>query len=328
MIKIPYDDLVQKIVENSSISKEEIETKIKKKMDQLSGLISKEGAAHIIANELNIKLNAQFSGRIQIKNVLQGLRDVEVLGKVLRKYDLKEFQVGERKGKVANLLIGDETGTIRLVMWGHVAEKVNEIKENDIVKVKSAYSRENNGNMEIHMNERSELEINPKGETVEVSNQPIKTEFKRKNIADLKENETNIELLGTLVDMFDPKFFSVCSQCNKSVKENACQAHPNADIKFSYVLNAFLDDGTDNLRAVFFRDQALALTSMKDEDMLKIRDEPESFADVKKNMLGSLVKVTGRVVKNQMFERLEFMASGVNINPDPKEELAKLKNDV
>ena len=56
MIKLPYDEIVAKLNEKSNLTSEEIASKIKLKMEQLSGLISKEGAAHIIANELGINL--------------------------------------------------------------------------------------------------------------------------------------------------------------------------------------------------------------------------------------------------------------------------------
>ena len=67
-------------------------------MKQLSGLISKEGAAHIVANELGIKLFDSFTGKLQIKNIIAGLRNVETVGKVLQVYELREFTTNERQG--------------------------------------------------------------------------------------------------------------------------------------------------------------------------------------------------------------------------------------
>ncbi|MFW9876291.1 MAG: DUF2240 family protein, partial [Candidatus Thorarchaeota archaeon] len=81
MIKIPFEDIISKIKEKSNLSEEEINSKIEQKTKQLSGLISKEGAAHIIANELGIKLFEDFSGKLQIKNIVTGMRDVETVGK-------------------------------------------------------------------------------------------------------------------------------------------------------------------------------------------------------------------------------------------------------
>ncbi|MBT3303669.1 DUF2240 family protein [Candidatus Woesearchaeota archaeon] len=325
MIKIPYEQVLDKIKSNSELGTEDIEAKIKQKMDQLSGLISKEGAAHIIANELGVQLYDQFSGRLQIKNILPGLRDVEVLGKITQKYEVKEFKVGERAGKMGSFVIGDETGTIRAVMWGDIAEKLNELKKDDVVKITAAYSRENNGYKELHMNERSELEINPDGETVEVK--IVEEKQERKKINELKQGD-NVEVLGTIVDMFDPKFFEMCSECNKRAKnEGKCELHPESPITYSYVLNAFLDDGTDNIRIVMFKEQVEAFLSQNNEGMLKIKENPESFSEMKQNLLGSIVKLGGKAVNNQMFDRLEFIANKVDLTPDPKEEIKKMEEN-
>ena len=73
MIKIPYEEIILKINEKTKMSVNEIEDRTEAKLKQLSGLISKEGAAHIIANELGVKVFEPLSGRLQIKNILTGL---------------------------------------------------------------------------------------------------------------------------------------------------------------------------------------------------------------------------------------------------------------
>ena len=50
-----YDELINRIKEKGFNDKE-IERKINRKLEELSGLISREGAAHLIANELGINL--------------------------------------------------------------------------------------------------------------------------------------------------------------------------------------------------------------------------------------------------------------------------------
>ena len=55
ILKLNYDELISKIKEKG-LQEQEIETKITEKLEQLNGLISKEGAAHLIANELGVKL--------------------------------------------------------------------------------------------------------------------------------------------------------------------------------------------------------------------------------------------------------------------------------
>lgn len=333
MIQMPYEDVVAKIKENSGLSDSEIESKISSKLEQLSGLISKEGAAHIIANELGIKLFEQISGKLQIKNILAGMRNVETVGKVTQVFEVREFIRNESVGHVGSLVIGDETGTIRVVCWGDKAQAVNEIKEGDIVKVISAYVKENNGRKEIHLNDQSKLLLNPPGETVgEVNTTSAERQTaKRKRIKDLTEEDQNVELLGTIVQVFEPRFFEVCPHCNSRAKPKDdkfyCKQHDAVTPVYAYVFNVFLDDGTGNIRCTFFRNQADRLTGKTPEQMNVYRESPEKFEEVKNTLLGEIIKIAGRVKKNEMFDRLEFMTQLVDPKPDPKKELENLKQE-
>ena len=51
MIKQSYEEIVNKIISSTSLNKEEIENLVEKKLKSLQDLISREGAAYIIANE-------------------------------------------------------------------------------------------------------------------------------------------------------------------------------------------------------------------------------------------------------------------------------------
>lgn len=329
MIKIPYNDILEKIQEKSGLTQEEIKEKIDGKLKQLSGLISKEGAAHIIANELGIKLFSAIGGKLQIKNILSGMRSVEVVGKVTRVFDLREFNSKGRSGKVASFIIGDETGTIRVVMWGDQADNIEKLKESMIVRVANGYVRENQNGKEIHLNNMGKLIINPEGETINEVKETSSS--KRKKINELNENDSNIEILGTIVQVFDPRFFEICPKCNRRAKLQedgfVCETHGSITPNYSFVLNLFLDDGTDNIRTVCFRNQALTLLNKTQEQMLEYKDNPEKFEELKTELLGNIVKFVGRTTKNKMFDRLEFISQLVFPNPDPDEEIKALTRE-
>ena len=329
MIKIPYEEIVLKINEKTQMSVAEIEERVDRKLKQLSGLISKEGAAHIVANELGVKIFEQLSGKLQIKNILSGMRDVETVGKVLQVSDAREFMKGDALSKVASILIGDETGTIRVVMWGSQADNAANLGINDIVKVVGGYVRENNNRKEIHLNDRSQLILNPKGEIV--SEVFVETkQGNRKEIKNLNENDNEVELLGTIVQVFDIKFYEICPRCGKRAKPSIdlfeCPEHGNVIPAYAYVLNAVLDDGTETIRCVFFRNQLDRLINLNQEQILKFKSEPAEFEAVKNNLLGTIVKLNGRTNKNSMFNRLEFITQQVDTNPNPEEELKRLNS--
>lgn len=319
MIQMPLEMIIEKITQASGLSADEINTKIKEKMDQLSGLISKEGAAHIIANELGIKL-FDLSKKVKIKELLPGMRDLNVAGKVTQVWEVREFQTGERKGKVGTFLLGDETGQIRVVMWNDMADNLAKLSPDLIVRVENIMVRDNQGRTEIHCNDRSKLVLSPEDEKVgEVSASAPTPQVSKKKIKELTEQDSNVSLLGTVVQVFDPRFFDR----NRKRSEAGEEVMPD----WSYVLNLFLDDGSDNIRVVCFGDTVEQLTKMTKDALMPLKDSPGAFEDAKHELLGKIIRFTGRVTKNQMFDRLEFIANSVERDLDPEKELEALQKE-
>ncbi len=324
-MQLPLNEIIDRIKENSTLSQEEIDEKISKKTEQLSGLISKEGAAQIIANELGIKL-FELNGPVKIEKIIAGMRTVETAGKIIRKFDVTNFTTKDgRDGKVGSIIIGDETGRMRVTFWNDMADKLANFNEGDILKVKEAMARTNNNRVELHMSDSSKFELNPEGVTIGEVKEYVS---RRKQIKDFMENDENIEVLATIVQVFEPRFFEICPDCNRRARPGdgkfTCNEHGTVIPNYSYVMNVQIDDGSGNLRAVCFKNQAKALLGKEDEEMLKFKEQPELFEPLKQEMLGSFVKMVGRVTKNSMFDRLEFISQLVFMNPDPKEELEKV----
>ena len=161
MINIPVNTIKEKIMASSGLTSDQVNSKILTKMEELSGLISEAGAAHIIANELGVKL-FEGNGLLKIKDIQAGMKNVETAGKVIQKYEIREFNTGSRQGKVGNFLINDGTGSIRITVWNDLTDKMSNFKEGDIIKVKKTYVRENQrGYKELHLNDNSIIIINP-----------------------------------------------------------------------------------------------------------------------------------------------------------------------
>lgn len=330
MYKIPLAEIKSKIVSSGKLDATQLELRIKGKINELSGLISEEGAAHIIANELGIELVNPEKDKLKIKEIYSGMRRISTVGKVLRKFDVREFSKNERKGKVCSLLVGDETGTIRVVFWNDQVDTISNLNENDIIIVKNASVKDNNGSTEIHFGENSSLEINPQGITVDAVQQNVS--YQRKTIEMLQPGGEPVEILGTVVQIFDPRFFMVCSQCNKRVnevmsgneKQFNCAAHGKVTPSVSYVLNLVLDDGSGNIRAVFWKEQTNKVISKMETDFLLFKDNPAAFEDIKTDLLGEQFKIRGRVQKNEMFDRLELSVQSVE-KARPEEEITRLQ---
>ena len=100
--------IIEKVVETSGKSASEIKKMIEDKQDELSGLVSEEGATYIIARELGVNLLKATNRQLKIKNLLPGLRSVDLVARVVRVFEPRDWSRGDRSGKVASLILGDE----------------------------------------------------------------------------------------------------------------------------------------------------------------------------------------------------------------------------
>lgn len=326
LLQQDYKYIIDKIREQTGLSEEEINNKVNEKLEQLSGLISKEGAANIIANELGVKL---FVNSGKVKDILPGMRSVELFGKVTQVFKISEFtrQDGST-GKVGSFLAGDETGIVRVVCWGRQADILNQVSEGTIIRIKGALAKQNDrGYLEVHVSERARVIINPEGETVEAV---MSTTVERKKLNELTEQDLRVEVFGTITQVFDPVYYEVCSICGKRIKEVEgvynCQEHGSVTPEYRYVMNVYLDDGNGTLRVVLFQEQAQKLLKKTNEEMLEYRNNPSSFENFKTELLGEQYKFIGRVKKNEVLDRLELVAYDSSL-ADAKEELARLQDN-
>lgn len=310
MIKIPFEEIVSKIKQKTGKSDDEINSLLDAKLAQLSGLISKEGAAHIIANELGVKI---FENSGKIKDIMPGMRNAEFAGKVTQIFDVRDFVRQDGSGgKLGSFVMGDETGSIRIVCWGNQADILSSLAQGMVVKISNGIVKQNRNFTEIHLNDNGKIVLNPAG--VEVGdvkeNKPVV-----KKISELAENDENVEVGVTVIQVHDPRFFSVCPQCSAKAKNvNAewfCDAHGKVNPDFSYVLNLYADDGNGSINVVLFRNQAERLLNKSKEQMVSFRISPHEFEPVKNSILGEQFRFVGKVKRNDFSNSLEFVAQKV-----------------
>ncbi|MBN1645968.1 DUF2240 family protein [Candidatus Woesearchaeota archaeon] len=325
MIDMPISKIIERVCSETEYKEEDIRAMIKSKLEQLSGLISEEGAAHIIANELGVKLLETATGPCKIDSLFPGMKGASFNAKVLKKYELREFDTNNRQGKVASALLGDDSGIIRAVFWNEQTDFHKDLSEGDILQIQNAFVKKNNDRSEVHFNQGTRIEINPPGLSVEVK--PLTTQ--RKTLSEITPSDRNVEVLGTIVQVYDPRFFEVCSLCGKRARLQegiiSCPEHGEVTPKYNYVMNLFLDDGSNNMRVVLWKDQIQTCLGMNDKDIQKFRESPDAFEPKKMELLGNIVKIKGRVNHNAQFERLEIVADEIDMKPDPNAELKRLE---
>ena len=296
-----YDLLVDRIAKAAKLERAEVEKKIEAKKAKLSGLISKEGAAQIISAELGISFEDED---LKVSELIGGLRKVNVVGKIMNIFPVREFEKNDRKGKVANFILADDTGSTRVVLWdvNHIALIENEeIKVGDVVEIKNGSTRDS----EIHLSSFGELK---KSVVVmdEVKNAPAASEV---NLEEARQG-MSVRIRGVVVQVFQPRFYSVCPTCNKkgTIGDDGvfkCAEHGVVEKKDRAILNFVLDDGFESMRVVMFSDQIKLVVPEED-----LKDEVKAAA-FRDDFLGTEIWLSGRVNRNQLFNNLEIVASGV-----------------
>ncbi len=313
MIGLSYEDIVAKITEVTGKQEDEIKSRVREKLNKLSGLISTEGAAHIVANELGVDLiEIVRKNGLKINRLAPGMRGICVIGKVLKTYEIRTFKKENREGRVASFLIGDETGLIRIVVWDTNQISLIEngtIKESTILKLTDGYIRDNNGFKELHLSSRSEITVNPEGVTINnVSSQESITQ--RKEVKDVKQGDF-ASIMGTIVQIFEPRFYEACPECNRKIA-GSCNEHGAVIPKPTPVLNFYLDDGTGSIRSVAFRDNVYAILGVDEQRLMSAQSNGTSFEELKRDVLGKQIVISGKINRNEMFDRLEMAVNRVS----------------
>jgi len=299
MVEGNYDKILDRIAKISELSREDIEKKIKAKIEKLSGLISKEGAAQIVCAELGISLENE---KFKIDELLPGMRKVNIIGKVINLFPVRTFERQGKENKVANFIIADETSNIKVVLWdtNHIELIENgKITEGSIVEISGGSMRDN----EIHLGSFSELKLSNE----EINKVKTERTVKEKSIVEFKPND-NVGVRAFIVQAFDPRFFHVCSECKKKVTlegdKYICQEHGNTVSEKRALINIVIDDGTESIRAVLFNDVLpdLGLTDLEDSERL---------FNQKQDLLGKEMFFSGTIRMNRFFNNPEFIVDKV-----------------
>ena len=277
-----YEKLVEKISQSSGLALEEIESKVEAKRNKLSGLISKEGAAQIVAAELGISFDNE---KVKLSELADGMKRANVIGQITKIFPVREFNKNGREGKVVNFFIGDETSSARIVLWdsNHISLIENsELKEGDVVEISNGNVR----NAEVHLSGFSDIKKNKE----KIEN--VKTELVVQG-GSLKNASagSSMKVRAVIVQAFEPRYFD--SKQNEGEK--------------GVLLNVVLDDGTETIRMVLFGENIKKLVDVSDEDLFSA----EKLGEKVKEVLGEERFFSGNFRINSFTSKLEMTANGV-----------------
>jgi len=287
----------------------------------------------ILPSDAKISLPEAKEEKSKISEISPNMNNLHTAGRIIRILPVKEFMSGDRKGKLASIVLADETGFSRAVLWNELADLSKEMDKGDIISLKNAYTKAGlSGETEIHMGRNGAVEINPEGLDMPQMNSLMEKHSVTKKIVDIEPDDKNVRVSGIVTEVDEsPMVFEVCSECGARVENVAgewlCDVCGETKPNYGMVLRCKLEDESGEIRSSFYRELAEQLSGMGvPEVMNEIGESGDELAPVKKaspNILGKEVEVIGNIRYNSYFDRLEMSASSISSIKEGKKLVKK-----
>ena len=314
-----FDEVLEMIVDETELSEDDVKEEVDDKMDEFEGLVSEEGAIHLVAKEHGVDIKEVADGGLDIENVVPEMRKVNIKARVLNISDLNTFERDdeEEDGKVQNLVLGDETGTIRVTLWDDQTEIAEKISENDPIEINGAYTVEDDqGNAEIRLGDSSKVAMADEEDVPEVE-APQNTGTTEVAISEVSGEGNIFQVKGLLVAMYGSNpFYRVDPETGDTAREDSDGNLVTDDGKevedpdHRLAISGVIDDGTGTVRCVFFGEQARKVLDI-DEETERDGDQ-EAVEEASEKALGKELLVEGRTRYNDYFDQTEITVNSVD----------------
>jgi len=265
-----------------------------------------------------------FNGKVEIKSTNEiapvklaelksGMSSVGVLGRIMRKFPCKDFESGERKGKLCSFQIADESAIIRATAWNEKADELEKYNEGDAIEIENAYTKEGRFGVEIHLGYSAEIKETTKNVPTQV--ELLKDQMDSKKIADTNEGE-NAVIEGKVISVEKGNlFYEVCSKCGKKITKTnesyLCDSCGETTPKKNPVVSVILEDESGNIKTNFFGRTALLAIDLEQEILeQKVNGNGAEIviAELNANITGKTLKVFGYTKINNFSGNKEFTA--------------------
>ncbi len=119
----------------------------------------------MVAEELLIQTRGTELGRMRVKDLVPGLNDVTISGRILLTWPPQNFQRKDgTPGKVMRAILVDKSDRVRCAIWDRHVDVLSRAGDlqGRVMRVGRAYTRQGlAGDTEVHAGERSSIELDP-----------------------------------------------------------------------------------------------------------------------------------------------------------------------
>jgi len=198
---------INKIIEDTGLTRKEIQSLVEDKKNELKGLISDEGALFIIAKELGVDIKNENKDLLKeieifISDITQNMKNITLFGRIKDIYNVNSFSKNDgSKGFVGSFLLHDTTGDARIVLWDDQVKVFNEsnFEKNELVKIVNGNAKKGKfGDIEIQVGNYGKVILSP--EDVDYNKYP-KITFKSINIKEINLNLRSLSIEGKIIQI-------------------------------------------------------------------------------------------------------------------------------
>lgn len=204
----PKEIIAAILAKQPELSEQQIQEMLKEERARSGGLLGDETLLRLIAAKsgAGITNHVEFSRVLPSGRLFAGLNDVTVEGRLVAVFPARSFSGDEKSGKIANLMLVDEEGMLRVVLWNDKTEVIERegLQIGQIVRFLHGYTKEDKyGKVELHLGVKSKIEVNNDPQV----NYPTVEKFASK-IGEINNTFSNVHLVGLIKEVFGPKTFT------------------------------------------------------------------------------------------------------------------------
>jgi len=95
---------------------------------------------------------------LKIKDLQNGMKRISIEAKITEKSDPREVvsRFKDQTYKVADVIIADETGQIKLTLWN---EQIDQVNVNDVIKIENGYVTSFRGEIQLNVGKYGKLAV-------------------------------------------------------------------------------------------------------------------------------------------------------------------------
>ena len=201
-------DLVSRIMKKSNLSEDEVTRLIQKRQEEFEGMLSIEGAAYSVARDFEVVADAGafFGKKMLLGQLKTGMEGVSVEGVIQRVFEPRPFEKNNRMGKVASVIIGDDTGEARVTLWNNDVRLVEDgvLVPGTRVVFRKCNVSEWKGQKQVSIARNGKIEVTGTQEA-QLLERAGREELTK--ASQLREDAPSVSIKAKIVKVFEPKTF-------------------------------------------------------------------------------------------------------------------------